>query len=97
MAEVNTPLLLVGLGLMALAVTGASLSLGGVSVKGFSSVGAQVAAGAVGVLVVAASFWVGVERKASGKTAGRGGFVGAEPRRASRYVARAELVKRLVD
>jgi hypothetical protein len=96
-AEVNTPLLLVGLGLIALAVTGAGLSLGGVSVKRFSSVGAQVVAGVVGALVVAASFWVGVERNGSRERVARGGFVGAEPRRASRYVARAELVERVVE
>lgn len=65
LAKSNTPLLLAGLGLLAVSVTGAGLSLGGVSIKTLDSAGAQVAAGAFGLLLIAASFIVGVEPDAS--------------------------------
>jgi len=61
LARANTALLLAGLGLLAVSVTRAGLSLGGVSVSTLGSVGAQVGAGAFGLLLITASFIVGVE------------------------------------
>ena len=60
-AKSNTALLLAGLGLLAASVTGTGLSLGGVSAGALGSVWAKVATGLFGLLLVAASFVVGVE------------------------------------
>ena len=56
----NTQLLLVGLGCIALAITGAGLSIGGVSAKNLTATSA-IALGVIGALLVIASLIVGVE------------------------------------
>lgn len=99
-ARANTTLLVAGVGCVLAAVLGGSLSLGGVTAKGLTAFGAALV-GVVGAALLIASFVVGVERpmdleeRVVGR-ARRGGFLGAAPRRASRYVARAEL-ERLVE
>ena len=99
-SRANTPLLLAGVGCVLVAVTGAGLTVGGVSAKGLTSVGALVVV-VFGGLLVAASLVVGVEppETSDGRRhlrAPRGWFLGAAPRRTSRFVSRREL-ERLVD